>query len=104
MDLHEMQMLPPDVGRAARDWAEQAHDLTSAAARAGRTDPAGFPIEVAPAAGDLLAAWQLLAGALAELARCRAGALDDTLADWLATDAAVARGIAGPPANPRWAS
>lgn len=99
-----MEMHPPEVGRAARDWAEQAHDLTSAAARLGRTDPVGFPAEVTPAAADLLAAWQLLGGALAGLAGCRAEALGATLVDWLATDAAAAHDLAAAPAYLRRAA
>lgn len=85
-----MEMAPRSVGRAARDWDDQEHDLAAAAGALGAADTTGFPDRVVGAADAFVRSWEQLTAAVAATAEAEAEGLRATVADWLATDRATA--------------
>lgn len=85
-----MEMAPRSVGRAARDWDEQEHDVAAAAGALGTAETTGFPDRVVGAADAFVRSWEQLTAALAATAHAEAEGLRATMADWLATDRATA--------------
>jgi hypothetical protein len=84
-----MEVVPLSVGRASRDWDEQALDVSAAAGQVGSAPTGGFTPGVADAASRFIAAWERHATLLAQEAEARADTLRAVIADYVSTDQGV---------------
>lgn len=90
-----MEVVPLSVGATARAWDDQHLQLAAAAGQLGRAPTGGFTGGVSGAAARFAAQWQRDTAALAADAEAQADALRTTIADFLATDAAVGSDVLG---------